>query len=101
MTTSIGPSEILDSSHQDDEPQHISSSEPSLETQLETLRAEKAKLEGQYGALLGKLTTMRNTLGDKLRQDAVSDRLFFHQFSTPHSLFLTQSYVRLILHNFS
>lgn len=47
------------------------SSGPSLEQQLETLRAEKSTLEGQYGALLGKLTTMRNTLGDKLRQDAV------------------------------
>ncbi|MBW0534805.1 hypothetical protein O181_074520 [Austropuccinia psidii MF-1] len=45
-------------------------SSSSLEQKLETLKSEKATLEAQYGALLGKLTTMRNTLGDKLRQDA-------------------------------
>ncbi|KAG0140479.1 hypothetical protein CROQUDRAFT_665125 [Cronartium quercuum f. sp. fusiforme G11] len=48
----------------------VPTSGPSLQQQLESLRTEKATLEGQYGALLGKLTTMRNTLGDKLRQDA-------------------------------
>lgn len=42
--------------------------------ELATVRAEKSALEDQYRALLSKLTTMRNTLGDKLRQDAV--RLF-------------------------
>ncbi|KAI9600603.1 hypothetical protein H4Q26_000391 [Puccinia striiformis f. sp. tritici PST-130] len=45
--------------------------QPSTELQLETLRSEKATLEAQYGALLSKLTAMRTTLGDKLRQDAV------------------------------
>ncbi|KAH9440477.1 hypothetical protein MJO28_016324 [Puccinia striiformis f. sp. tritici] len=44
--------------------------QPSTELQLETLRSEKATLEAQYGALLSKLTAMRTTLGDKLRQDA-------------------------------
>lgn len=45
--------------------------------ELEVVRAEKAALEGQYRALLGKLTTMRNTLGDKLRQDAVRSAVSF------------------------
>lgn len=49
----------------------ISNDQPDpIEIQLESLRSEKATLEAQYGALLSKLTTMRNTLGDKLRQDA-------------------------------
>jgi len=43
----------------------------SLKNELETVRNEKEHLETQYRSLLGKLTTMRNTLGDKLRQDAV------------------------------
>lgn len=40
--------------------------------ELDQIKGEKEQLESQYRALLGKLTTMRNTLGDKLRQDAVS-----------------------------
>jgi hypothetical protein len=55
-----------------DEQDHNSDDQSSTELQLETLRNEKATLEAQYGALLAKLTTMRTTLGDKLRQDAVS-----------------------------
>lgn len=39
--------------------------------ELETTRADKTMFEAQYNSLLGKLTTMRNTLGDKLKQDAV------------------------------
>lgn len=43
-----------------------------LEIELSLMRNEKETFEGQYRALLGKLTSMRNTLGDKLKQDAVS-----------------------------
>lgn len=43
-----------------------------LEDELIRTREEKDTFEAQYRALLGKLTTMRNTLGDKLKQDAVS-----------------------------
>jgi hypothetical protein len=44
----------------------------SLEAQLERTRAEKDQLSHQYRTLLGKLTAMRNTLGEKLKEDAVS-----------------------------
>ncbi|EFP75534.2 uncharacterized protein PGTG_00865 [Puccinia graminis f. sp. tritici CRL 75-36-700-3] len=53
-----------------DEQDPNSEEQSSTELQQETLRNEKATLEAQYGALLAKLTTMRTTLGDKLRQDA-------------------------------
>jgi len=43
-----------------------------LEEELEVVRGEKESLGNQYRALLGKLTTMRQSLGDKLREDAVS-----------------------------
>lgn len=43
-----------------------------LEDELERTRADRDAWEEQYQALLAKLTTMRNTVGDKLRQDAVS-----------------------------
>lgn len=42
-----------------------------LEAELDRVTNEKDTLESQYRGLLGKLTNMRNTLGDKLRQDAV------------------------------
>ncbi|WWC68443.1 uncharacterized protein I206_102371 [Kwoniella pini CBS 10737] len=41
-----------------------------LEQELKTTRQENEKLSGQYRGLLGKLTAMRNTLGDKLKEDA-------------------------------
>ena len=41
-----------------------------LEAELERVRGEKEASEAQYRALLGKLTTMRNTLGDRLKRDA-------------------------------
>lgn len=44
----------------------------SLEAELERTRAEKDHLSHQYRSLLGKLTAMRNTLGEKLKEDAVS-----------------------------
>ena len=43
-----------------------------LEEELENVRAEKETLGAQYRSLLGKLTGMRQSLGDKLREDAVS-----------------------------
>lgn len=46
-----------------------------LEDELERTRADRDAWEEQYQGLLAKLTTMRNTVGDKLRQDAV--RLLF------------------------
>lgn len=42
-----------------------------LEDELERTRADRDAWEEQYQGLLAKLTTMRNTVGDKLRQDAV------------------------------
>ncbi|GAA6012926.1 hypothetical protein JCM10207_008380 [Rhodosporidiobolus poonsookiae] len=41
-----------------------------LEDELERTRADRDAFEAQYQGLLGKLTAMRNTLGDKLKQDA-------------------------------
>ncbi|GAA6027420.1 hypothetical protein JCM8097_007850 [Rhodosporidiobolus ruineniae] len=41
-----------------------------LEDELERTRADRDAFEGQYQGLLAKLTAMRNTLGDKLKQDA-------------------------------
>jgi hypothetical protein len=42
-----------------------------LEHDLSTTRQEKEVLSNQYRSLLGKLTAMRQSLGDKLREDAV------------------------------
>ncbi|KAL8293284.1 hypothetical protein RQP46_000978 [Phenoliferia psychrophenolica] len=41
-----------------------------LDEELVRTRREKEALEAQYTNLLGKLTTMRATVGDKLKQDA-------------------------------
>ncbi|KAG8948739.1 hypothetical protein FRC04_009350 [Tulasnella sp. 424] len=41
-----------------------------LQLELERTRAEKDVLADQYNGLLAKLTTMRNTLGNKLKEDA-------------------------------
>lgn len=43
-----------------------------LQRDLERTREEKEALATQYRNLLAKLTTMRTTLGNKLKQDAVS-----------------------------
>jgi len=43
-----------------------------LEDELAQTRQEKEVLGNQYRSLLGKLTAMRTSLGDKLREDAVS-----------------------------
>jgi hypothetical protein len=42
-----------------------------LRRQLERTNEEKEHLATQYRSLLAKLTTMRTTLGNKLKQDAV------------------------------
>ena len=42
-----------------------------LEDDLATTRGEKEVLSNQYRTLLGKLTAMRASLGEKLREDAV------------------------------
>ncbi|ORY24667.1 hypothetical protein BCR39DRAFT_566528 [Naematelia encephala] len=41
-----------------------------LEQELATTRQEKEVLSNQYRSLLGKLTAMRSSLGEKLREDA-------------------------------
>jgi hypothetical protein len=51
---------------------HAHADAPALADELERVKADKATLEGQYSTLLGKLTTMRNSLGERLKQDAVS-----------------------------
>ncbi|RSH85847.1 uncharacterized protein EHS24_004027 [Apiotrichum porosum] len=48
----------------------LSSSPAGLEAELERTRAEKDHLSNQYRTLLGKLTAMRNSLGEKLKEDA-------------------------------
>jgi hypothetical protein len=42
-----------------------------LQRDLERTREEKETLAAQYRNLLSRLTTMKNTLGNKLKQDAV------------------------------
>jgi hypothetical protein len=42
-----------------------------LEDELDRTRQDRDAFESQYQGLLAKLTTMRNTLGEKLKQDAV------------------------------
>lgn len=41
-----------------------------LAAELEQVKREKAQLEDNYNSLLSRLTTMRSTLGGKLKQDA-------------------------------
>lgn len=42
-----------------------------LQSELQRTRKEKEALEEKYRALVERVTTLRKTLGDKLRQDAV------------------------------
>ena len=42
-----------------------------LQQELERTREERDEFAAQYRNLLGRLQTMRNTLGNKLKQDAV------------------------------
>ncbi|TIA86957.1 hypothetical protein E3P99_03493 [Wallemia hederae] len=41
-----------------------------LQAQLQALQSDKTRLEAQYRGLLGKLSSMRDTLGEKLKEDA-------------------------------
>ena len=43
-----------------------------LRQELEDVRAEKENLETQYRSLVSRVNTMKSTLGNKLKQDAVS-----------------------------
>lgn len=45
-----------------------------LQAELERVMEERDTFQSQYRGLLGKLSNMRTTLGDKLRQDAVSNK---------------------------
>lgn len=58
----------------------LSSMDPVQRLQLELQRTkeEKDTLAAQYRNLLSKLTTMRTTLGNKLKQDAVRSQFFGH-----------------------
>ena len=49
-----------------------------LEQELQRTREEKDTLATQYRNLLAKLTTMRTTLGNKLKQDAVRAYIPFY-----------------------
>lgn len=57
----------------------------SLQQELERTKEEKETLAAQYRNLLAKLTTMRTTLGNKLKQDAVRvhPRLVFLLINRP------------------
>lgn len=47
-----------------------------LQRELERSNEEREQLATQYRALLAKLTTLRTTLGNKLKQDAVCLAIF-------------------------
>lgn len=64
-----GPSRGEEQEEQDDVP--VDERIRILEDDLEAMRQEKEALGNQYRSLLGKLTAMRTTLGDKLKEDAV------------------------------
>lgn len=54
-----------------------------LQQDLERTREERDELAAQYRNLLGKLQNMRNTLGNKLKQDAVRTPTFLIQDLKP------------------
>jgi len=63
-----------------------------LQRELQRTREEKETLATQYRNLLSKLTTMRNTLGTKLKQDAVRMlALFWIQMSILNALYRRNS----------
>lgn len=55
-----------------------------LQLELERTKEEKEALATQYRNLLAKLTTMRTTLGNKLKQDAVRSSRHSAIQNTPH-----------------
>lgn len=68
-----------------------------LELELVTTKNEKETFEIQYRSLLGKLTSMRNTLGDKLKQDAVSSILSLEYLSCYYKISLQKQTTNIIL----
>lgn len=52
-----------------------------LQKELERTKEEKETLASQYRNLLSKLTTMRTTLGNKLKQDAVRQLFYLARIS--------------------
>lgn len=52
-----------------------------LQAELERITNERDTFQSQYRGLLGKLSNMRTTLGDKLRQDAVSQTDTWYPFT--------------------
>jgi uncharacterized coiled-coil protein SlyX len=74
------PRASLDNSNKTDEDEEDDDASPEdkiarLEDELAQTRQEKEVLRNQYSSLLGKLTAMRKSLGDKLREDAVGHGL--------------------------
>jgi predicted nucleic acid-binding Zn-ribbon protein len=65
------------SSLHDDVPESGRERISQLEQELALTRQEKEGLSNQYRTLLGKLTAMRQSLGDKLREDAVCSILLW------------------------
>ncbi len=55
---------------------------PQLKHELTVARQEKESLGNQYRSLLAKLTAMRQSLGEKLREDAVSASLLVKDILT-------------------
>lgn len=66
-----------------------------LQQELERTRQEREEFASQYRNLLARLNTMRSTLGNKLKQDAV--RLIFANFSTSASIPLSYHSCCLLL----
>ena len=61
--------------HEQGEEKAGETSAEGLRQELERARRERDDFEAQYKGLLGKLTQMRSTLGERLRQDAVRTSL--------------------------
>jgi len=66
--TSTSPNGTTNGSHSSSDSQKVEE----MKSELEKAKEERDSFESQYKGLLGKLTQMRTTLGDRLRQDAVS-----------------------------
>jgi hypothetical protein len=69
--SSTVPNGITVNGHAKDAPEDDADPVTRLQRELEKTREEKETLAAQYRNLLSRLTTMKNTLGNKLKQDAV------------------------------
>lgn len=74
--SSPSPTKGLNGVHPSDDDDDHADLDPveRLQRELDRTKEEKESLEAQYRNLLSKLTTMRTTLGNKLKQDAVRSR---------------------------